>query len=118
FGLAKGVLSPVELNRSPRAQDKIVGLNLLRTLVRGRTGLDVLNDAVASGDLADDLVDDLVLDQKHIGHLAVVAIGPDVGAGVGVDELRVDAEAVVRTLNTAFKYITHAEFAAELADVH
>src|SRR5262249_7023034 len=51
---------------------------------------------VSAGDLGDDLTDDLVLDEEDIGHLPIEPVGPNVGAGLGIDELRGDAEAVRR----------------------
>ena len=39
---------------------------------------------------------DLVLNGEDVGQIAVVAVGPDVGAGLGVDELRGDANAIAR----------------------
>src|SRR5262245_49037322 len=118
FGLAKGVLSPGELNRIARAQDEIISLNLFRTLPRRGTGFVVLYGAVRACDLADDLVHDLVLNEEHIGHFAFVAVGPNVRAGIGVVQLCVNAEAIVAALNAAFEDIARAELSTEPAHVY
>ena len=39
-------------------------------------------------DRGDDALGDLVLDGEDVAQLAVVSLGPDVLAGLGVDELR------------------------------
>ena len=54
-----------------RAQDEVVSLDLLEIFARDRLGLGVLNGAVATGDLGDDPIDDLVLDDEDVGHLAI-----------------------------------------------
>ena len=48
---------------------------------------------------------------------AIVALGPAMGAGRGVDELRRDADAVAGSTDAAFEHVAHAELAADLADV-
>ena len=73
------------------AQVEVVGLQAL-----GRLGGERLlllrreRDAQRLGDLARDLV----LHLEHVGHLAVVALGPEREVGLRVDELRRDAQAV------------------------
>ena len=88
-------------------------MDLLRALARRRLGLGVLDDTVSAGDLGDNLAHDLVLDQKDIGHLAIELVGPNVGAGLGVDELRRDAEIVASAPDAALEYIAHPKLAPE-----
>jgi len=42
----------------------------------------------------DDLTGDLVLQCEHVDQIAIIALGPVMSAGGGVDELRVDAHRV------------------------
>ena len=100
-----------------RARKTVVGLNLLGTLARGGIDLGALNGPVAPGDLGDDLIDDLVLNEEDVSHLAIVTVGPNVGAGLGVDELRRDTKAVVGALDAALEHVAHLQLAAELPDV-
>src|SRR5262245_54643718 len=82
-----------------------------------RLRLSALDDTVSAGDLGDDLTHDLVLDQEYISHLAIELIGPNVGASLGVDELRRNAEIVASAPNAALEHIAHAELAPELGNV-
>ena len=60
---------------------------------------------------------DLVLDGKHVLQLSIVALGPTVSAGDGVDELRGDADAIASAANAAFEHVADAELAADLPDI-
>src|SRR5712671_2354928 len=60
----------------------------------------------------------LVLYCKDVGEIAVVALCPDVLAGLGFDQLRGDANAIGGTSHAAFQEIAHAEFAADLLHVN
>ena len=62
----------------------------------------------------DDLLHHLVLDGEDVGQLAVVALGPQMAAARGVDELRGDAHAVAGLADAAFEHEAHAELAADL----
>jgi hypothetical protein len=44
----------------------------------------------------------------------VVTLGPDVFSGLGLDELRGEANAITHLAQTAFEHIAHAQFAADL----
>ena len=46
--------------------------------------------------------------------LAVVALGPTVSAGNGIDELSADADAITSATDAAFENVAHAELAADL----
>src|SRR5262249_3759800 len=77
-----------------------------------------LDDAKVTGDLGDDLTDDLILNEKNVGHLAIKPIGPNVCAGLGFDGLRHDADAVVGAPDAAPEHIAHPEIVSELGDVY
>src|SRR5712692_2494910 len=60
---------------------------------------------------------DLVLHRKDVREIAVVALGPDVVAGFGLDQLRGDADAVAGFTQAAFEHVAHAKLAPDLAKV-
>ena len=64
-------------------------------------------------DCSDDFPCDLVLQGKDVGQVAVVAVGPDVIAGRGVDQLGGDAHAIAALAHAALQHVTHAEFARD-----
>ena len=64
----------------------------------------------------DDLGDELVLDGKDVGDAAIEAVGPDVAARQGVDELCVDANLIVRPLDTSLQHIADTKLLGDLAD--
>ena len=59
-------------------------------------------------DRAGDRADDFVLQFEQIGQVAIVALGHDVVAGVGLNKLRGDADAVAGFAHAAFDNISRA----------
>ena len=57
---------------------------------------------------------DLVLDGEDVGELAVVALGPDVAVGRGVDQLDGDAHPVAGLAHAALDHVLDAELARHL----
>jgi hypothetical protein len=47
----------------------------------------------------------LVLHRKNVGEVAVVVLGPDVVTGLGLDQLRGDADALTGFAQAAFKHV-------------
>ncbi len=66
------------------------------------------------GRVADDGGGDLVLDGEDVGELAVVALGPDVAVGRGVDQLDGDAHPVAGLAHAALDHVLDAELARHL----
>jgi hypothetical protein len=64
-----------------------------------------------------DFTRDLVLDVEHVAHQPVIALGPDMVPGRGIDELRRDAEPVGAAANAAFEHVAHAKLARDLPHV-
>jgi hypothetical protein len=60
---------------------------------------------------------DLVLQRKDVGEIAVVALGPDVLASLGLDQLRSDADAIAGLAYAAFEHIAHTELAPNLLHI-
>ena len=61
-----------------------------------------------------DPVSDLVLQGKDVCEWAVVAFGPQMLAGGGIDQLGRDPHLVVRFADAAFQYIPHSHLAADV----
>ena len=70
--------------RISRLQVIVVGLPGLRRLVERALDLGLVD---MGGEDRDDRAGHLVLDREDVLELAVVALGPAVGAGHGIDEL-------------------------------
>ena len=79
---------PLPLHHAMCAQNKVVCLDFLGALARGRLGLGVLDDTVPAGDLGKNLTHDLVLDEEDVGYVAIEPVSPNMSAGLSVDELR------------------------------
>jgi hypothetical protein len=61
---------------------------------------------------------DVVLQRKNVSEIAVVPLGPDMIAGLGLDQLRGDADAICGPSHAAFEDIAHAELAPDLLHVY
>ena len=60
---------------------------------------------------------DLVLDREDVLEVAVVALGPEVAVGLGVDQLHRDAHPLADLAHAALDDVLHAELARELLHV-
>src|SRR5262245_39740920 len=65
----------------------------------------------------DDGAGHLVLDREDILELPIVALGPAMCAGQGIDELHRDTNPITTAANASFQDVTHAEFSAHLPHV-
>ena len=61
--------------------------------------------------------DHLILQLEQVGDVFLEAVGPEMRAGVRIDELGVDAHAVLVALHRAFEHIAHAELLADILGV-
>jgi class 3 adenylate cyclase len=66
------------------------------------------NDAGRDG--AGDALSNLVLDRTHIREVAVIAVGPEMMAGLGVDQLRGDPHTIAGAAHAAFDHVADAKF--------
>ena len=57
---------------------------------------------------------DLVLDGEDVLELAIVALGPDMGFGLAVDELDGDPDPIARLAYASFGDVVHPELARDL----
>jgi hypothetical protein len=53
--------------------------------------------------------DHFVLELEQVRDVFLEPVGPEMRAGLGVDELRVDAHPVEVALHRAFEHVSHAE---------
>ncbi len=96
------------------AQIVIIGLPGRGRLEEGAFGLGLVH---ISGKNRNDCTYDLVLNREHITQFAVVPLGPAVGAGHGIDELRIDAHAVAHAPDIAFEDVADTQLPPNLPHV-
>jgi hypothetical protein len=75
-------------------------------LVSGRLAHRAL--LLGLGDRDRHVLADLVLDGEDVGEVAVVALGLDMVAGLGLDQLCGDVDAIWGFAHAAFEHISHA----------
>ena len=78
-----------------------------------RPALAMLGGQELGPDAADDAGRDLVLDGEDVVERPVVALGPEVGAGGGIDQLRGHPDAVAGLADAALEHVADAELAAD-----
>src|SRR5215218_3328744 len=114
--LRRHVLLAVELvQHHDGARHEAPGVDAVRRL---RGDPEALLDVEVRLDRRDDALGDLVLDGEEVAELAVVAVGPDVLAGLGVDELRRDPHAPASDSHAALEHVADAERLGDLAHIH
>src|SRR5262249_9185804 len=59
----------------------------------------------------------LILDRENVMYFAVIPLGPAVGAGHGIDELRRNADAITAPLDASLQYVPCAQLPADLPDI-
>src|SRR5215471_1106992 len=59
----------------------------------------------------------LVLDRENTAQFSVVALGPAMGAGHCIDELRCDADAVAASSDAALEQVACAQLPADLPEI-
>ena len=64
-----------------------------------------------------DLAGYLVLQREQILGIMVETLGPDMQAGLGIDQLGIDPDSLARAADAALQHIAHAELAADLANI-
>src|SRR5215471_4671208 len=64
-----------------------------------------------------DLPGDLVLQRKNVDQVAIVAFGPEMLTGFGVDQLGSDAHAAAALADAPFQHVAHPEFSPDLTYV-
>src|SRR5580693_3567732 len=87
-------------------------------LVRGDVGGWPLPPGEMNLELIGDGGGDFVLDGKDVGHLAVVALGPEMVSIRGLDELGRYADAVSGLADAPFQNVFDAQLAGDLRNFH
>jgi hypothetical protein len=98
-----------------RTQIKIIGV---KSIGGFRGGPRDLRASQTWFDSADDTFGDAVLEIENIGQIAVEAIGPDVTAGRGFDQLTSDAHPPASAPHAALQHVANAKLAPDPAHVH
>src|SRR6202050_4353015 len=62
----------------------------------------------------DDALGNVILHRKDILEFPVIALGPHMGTGGGVNELYRDAHPLCRAVHTAFKQVSDSQFGTDL----
>src|SRR5262249_39311591 len=63
---------------------------------------------------AGDTAGDLALDTEQIGGAAIDPVGPEMRAGFGIDQLRVDAYLVAGASDAAFEHVANLQLPPDL----
>jgi len=113
--LRKGVILGAGFTEMP--QTSLIGapgVEAARWLAQGAVQLGVAN-RWGNGDRH--RLGEFVLYRENVSEIAVVALGPDMFAGLGFDHLRGDANAIAELAQTPFEHIAHAELAPDLLHI-
>src|SRR5262249_486870 len=62
-------------------------------------------------------VRDLILKREQIARVRVEPLGPEMGVGLRVDQLGIDADLIARTPDAPFENVTHTKLSADLLGV-
>ena len=108
------VLRRLALVALPAFQEDVVGLGVARAPDRDAIAL-VLRQL--DGQCLDDVARHRVLQAEDVLQVAVVAVGPDMAAARGVDELGVDADVALRSCARCPRDVANAERLGDLAHV-
>ena len=97
------------------AQQDVIGVEVPRSPSFGVIDFGYPNPSSKG---PDDVLGNFVLNGEEILEIAVVAFGPDMVAGRGLDELGGDPDALAGLAHAAFDDIAHPQFPPNFGDVH
>ena len=93
------------------AQKEIIGVQTFGPLALERS----ISDRCRLGStMPITFVGDLILQVEYVLQAPSISLGPQMRAGLGLDELRGDAQAIARLAHAALQHVAHAEFAPDL----
>ena len=107
------ILRRVTIGERQGAQHEVIGIEAVGPFALDPLDLDL---AQAGLDRTDHAHRELVLQIENIVLHPVVALGPQMDAGLRLDELAGDANAVAELAHAAFEHVAHAELARD--DLH
>src|SRR6185369_15654519 len=96
-------------------QVTVVGMMAVGWLVLGALDLGSLQ---LGGDRPHNIQRHLVLKIEDVSDFAIVTLGPDMCARIGLDELTGNPNAIADFAYAPFQHIADAKLAADLLDVH
>ena len=113
---APGEFLPCQETRTQRlrAQAKIVSGQIAGRLPGHATDLACLQRRL---DDSGNVGRDLILKLEHVFERTVEPVGPQMRAGLRLDQLRRDAHPVARFAHAAFEHVAHSQFAGDLPHV-
>ena len=95
----------------------VVGAKALRPLAAGGLRSRLRERAAVARQRPDDPAHHLVVHREQVVRRPIVALGPEVRAGGGIDQLRRYPHALGAGLEAALEHVAHAELPADLAHV-
>ena len=60
---------------------------------------------------------DLALDAKDVSQLPIIGLGPEVGIGLGVNQLHIDPHLIARFLHATLKNVRYAKLLRDLDEI-
>ena len=99
----------------PGHEVEVIGVGIAGTAILERLFLLRQELELERGD---DFLRDFVLDGEDVGQFAVVALGPDMAAGLAVDQLGGDPDPLPRLAHAAFEHVADAQFARDIGDIN
>ena len=96
------------------AQKIVIGLPGCRGLQQGPIDFSTVH---MGHENRDNRTRNLVLDREHVVKLAVVSVGPPVGAGRGLDKLRRDADALAAPPNAPLEQVARTQLPPDLPEI-
>jgi len=113
---APGEFLPCQETRTQRlrAQAKIVSGQIAGRLPGHATDLACLQRRL---DDSGNVGRDLILKLEHVFERTVEPVGPQMRAGLRLDQLRRDAHPVARFAHAAFEHVAHSQFARHLLHI-
>jgi hypothetical protein len=98
-------------------QPELIGRPGVETAGRLTQGQMLLGIGNGRGNRDRHRLGDLILHCEDVGEVAVVALSPDVLAGLGLDELRGDADPIADFAQAALEHIPHTQLAPDLLHI-
>ena len=78
----------------------------------------VVRELIGRGVCCYDFLGDLILQVKDIAHFGIIALGPEVMARRGVDELGIDSDPLSGPAHAAFEYVSHGKLFRDLPNLY
>ena len=111
---AVSVVGLADIDQRQRPQHQIIGVEAVSALALDPLDLGASQAGLDGADHADR---DLILHGEDVIERTVIALGPQMRAALGLDQLGGDADAIACLAHAAFQHVTDAEIAPDLLHV-